>query len=150
MEFYPGFDIESREKDMEFVYGPDVFGPKPEKRTLEAIRSSLQDPSCTGPEILYSIVMDVGRKQDHTAITERNLLYGAVTYAKGTLGKEPVRSQGHIHAISPSCQSSTCEVYEMERTMRETVTQSMRKQGKLSSFHRAGCMPPSTPMWKSR
>ena len=43
MEFYPGFDIESREKDMEFVYGPDVFGPKPEKRTLEAIRSSLQD-----------------------------------------------------------------------------------------------------------
>lgn len=31
MEFYPGFDIESREKDMEFVYGPDVFGPKPEK-----------------------------------------------------------------------------------------------------------------------
>ena len=125
MEFYPGFDIESREKDMEFVYGPDVFGPKPEKRTLEAIRSSLQDPSCTGPEILYSIVMDVGRKQDHTAITERNLLYGAVTYAKGTLGKEPVRSQGH-------------------------VTQSMRKQGKLSSFHRAGCMRPSTPMWKSR
>ena len=113
MEFYPGFDIESREKDMEFVYGPDVFGPKPEKRTLEAIRSSLQDPSCTGPEILYSIVMDVGRKQDHTAITERNLLYGAVTYAKGTLGKEPVRSQGHIHAISPSCQSSTCEVYEL-------------------------------------
>ena len=113
MEFYPGFDIESREKDMEFVYGPDVFGPKPEKRTLEAIRSSLQDPSCTGPEILYSIVMDVGRKQDHTAITERNLLYGAVTYAKGTLGKEPVRSQGHIHAISPSCQSSTCEVYEI-------------------------------------
>ena len=71
MEFYPGFDIESREKDMEFVYGPDVFGPKPEKRTLEAIRSSLQDPSCTGPEILYSIVMDVGRKQDHTAITGR-------------------------------------------------------------------------------
>ena len=25
MEFYPGFDIESREKDMEFIYGPDVF-----------------------------------------------------------------------------------------------------------------------------
>ena len=26
MEFYPGFDIESREKDMEFVYGPeDVY-----------------------------------------------------------------------------------------------------------------------------
>ena len=25
MEFYTGFDIESREKDMEFVYGPDVF-----------------------------------------------------------------------------------------------------------------------------
>ena len=36
-----------------------------------------------------------------------------MTYAKGTLGKEPIRSQGHIHAVSPSCGMSTCEVYEI-------------------------------------
>ena len=43
----------------------------------------------------------------------RDLLYGAVTYSKGLLGTEPVRSQGHIHAVSPSCGASTCEVYEI-------------------------------------
>ena len=75
-----------------------VFGPIVENRTLEAIRQNLMDPQSQGPEIVYSIAMDVGNNQDKQAMLERNLLYGAVTYAKGTIGKEPVRSQGHIHA----------------------------------------------------
>ena len=113
MEFYPGFDIDADEAAMDFHYGNGVFGPEPEKRTLEAIRSSLQDPDCSGPEVLYSIVMDVGKEQDRQKMLDRNLLFGAVTYAKGCVGNEPVRSQGHIHAISPSCNASTCEVYEI-------------------------------------
>lgn len=113
MEFYPGFDIQVDEETMDFHYGEDVFGPVPEKRTLEAIRSSLKDKDCKGPEVLYSIVMDVGKKKDLEAMLKRNLLFGAVHYAKGCVGKEPVRSQGHIHAISPSCNASTCEVYEI-------------------------------------
>lgn len=113
MDFYPGFAISSREEDMDFTYGDDVFHPQAEQRTLESIRASLQDPDSSGPAVPYSIVMDVGRKEDQAAMVERNLLFGAVTYAKGTIGKEPVRSQGHIHAISPSCGSSTCEVYEI-------------------------------------
>lgn len=113
MEFYPGFEIEADEEKMDFRYGEDVFGPEPERRTLEAVRSSLRDPDADGPTVLYSIVMDVGKKKDRANMLERNLLFGAVTYAKGCVGNEPVRSQGHIHAISPSCQASTCEVYEI-------------------------------------
>lgn len=71
------------------------------------------DPDCNGPEVVYSIAMDVGRNQDKDEMLKRDLLYGAVTYAKGTLGEEPVRSQGHIHAVSSSCGMSTCEVYEI-------------------------------------
>jgi glucose-6-phosphate isomerase, archaeal len=41
------------------------------------------------------------------------LLYGAVTYAAGRLGNEPVRSQGHIHKVSPRSGWSTPEVYEI-------------------------------------
>lgn len=41
------------------------------------------------------------------------LLYGAVTYAAGRLGDEPVRSQGHIHTISPHSGWSTTEAYEI-------------------------------------
>ena len=113
MIFYPGFDIKPVFDPLGFEYGKGVFGPEVEYRKLDAIRKSLMDPNCEGPENVYAIAMDVGNETDKTAMLERDLLFGAVTYAKGLLGKEPVRSQGHIHAISPSCNSSTCEVYEI-------------------------------------
>ena len=113
MSFCPGFDIKAVSDPLGFEYGPGVFGPQVELRTLDSIRKSLLDPHCEGPEIVYSIAMDVGNEADKEEIVKRNLLYGAVTYAKGLLGKEPVRSQGHIHAVSPSCGESTCEVYEI-------------------------------------
>lgn len=113
MKFNPGFDIQIDEDKMDFRYGPDTFGPEVEKRHLDDIRQSLSDPNAMGPDVLYSIAMDVGNKKDLTDLKKRNLLYGAVIYSKGQIGEEPVRSQGHIHAISPSCNSSTPEVYEI-------------------------------------
>lgn len=113
LTFSPGFEITPNYEPLGFTYGESVFGPPVEKRSLDAIRQSLRNPECDGPEIVYSIAMDVGEKKDYQEIVKRNLLYGAVTYTEGLLGDEPVRSQGHIHAISPSCNASTCEVYEI-------------------------------------
>ena len=113
MKFYPGFEVRPTADPLGFQYGQGVFGPQVENRTLDSIRKNLRDPHCQGPEIVYSIAMDVGNEKDRAAMLGRNLLYGAVTYAKGKLGEEPVRSQGHIHAFSPSCGISTCEVYEI-------------------------------------
>ena len=107
MEFDPGFAIHMEEETLTFSYGDGAFGPICEKRQLNDIRSSLADADADGPDVLYSIAMDVGMEKDREAIVQRNLLYGAVAYAKGRIGKEPVRSQGHIHAISPSCNAST-------------------------------------------
>ena len=111
--FDPGFDIAPSEDGMGFVYGPGVFGPEVEKRTLDAIRGSLMDPSCEGPEVVYAIAMDVGKEEHRDILDRLHLLYGAVTYAKGSLGNEPVRSQGHIHAVSSFSGKSTPEVYEI-------------------------------------
>jgi glucose-6-phosphate isomerase len=102
MAFEIGFDINFNFEKMDFNYGPNTFGPIVEKRTLDAIRKSLKNPECEGPEIVYSIAMDVGDIKDKEKIIERNLLYGTVMYAEGRLGDEPIRSQGHIHAISES------------------------------------------------
>lgn len=113
MRFDSGLNIKPLFAPLGFSYGKDCFGPEVENRTLDAIRKSLQDPDCEGPEIVYSIAMDVGKIKDKEEIVDRNLLYGVVTYEKGKLGNEPVRSQGHIHAVSSSCNSSTCEVYEI-------------------------------------
>lgn len=113
MIFKPGFEITPTKNPLGFEYGENCFGPEVENRTLDSIRKNLLDQDCTGPEVVYSIAMDVGNKEDKQEMLKRNLLYGAVTYAKGKLGREPIRSQGHIHAISPSCGKSTCEVYEI-------------------------------------
>ena len=113
MEFNPGFKIKVLQKPLDFEYGENVFGPKPELRSLNDIRKSFRNPNAEGPGILYCISMDVGEQKDREAMIERNLLFGVVTYVAGTVGNEPVRSQGHIHAISASCNDSTCEVYEI-------------------------------------
>lgn len=113
MDFYPGFDIKATADPFGFAYGEGVFGPEPEIRRLDDIRASLADPDSAGPEELYAIVMDVGQIADREEIIKRNLLFGAVIYAAGTIGQEPVRSQGHIHAVSASCGAVTPEVYEI-------------------------------------
>ena len=113
MIFNPGFNIEPTTNPMGFVYGADVFGPQVENRLLKDIRKSLSDPDCEGPEVVYAIAMDVGKKIHAELLKERHLLYGVVTYAAGKLGKEPIRSQGHIHWVSKFSHWSTPEVYEI-------------------------------------
>lgn len=113
MMLNPGFGIHLSEDGMDFTYDPDCFGPPCQRRRLADIRASLMNPDCTGPDVLYAIAMDVGRNADRQALLTRNLLFGAVVYARGTIGREPVRSQGHIHACSASCGSSTGELYEI-------------------------------------
>lgn len=113
MEYDPGFQIEVDIDRMEFIYGKDVFGSKTEKRRLDDVRQTLRDKGSTGPEILYAIAMDTGKKEHRQDLLQRQLLYGICLYAPGLVGMEPVRSQGHIHAISASCNSSTPEMYEI-------------------------------------
>ena len=113
MDFHPGFDIEPTANPLGFRLGPDCFGNGTEVRKLDAIRKSLRNPQCDGPEDVYAIMMDVGRKRDREEIVKRNLLFGVVAYAAGRLGDEPIRSQGHIHAVSASCGWSTPELYEI-------------------------------------
>lgn len=113
MKLDTGFNLQVDMKNLSFIYGDDSFGPETEKRKLDDIRGSLSDPSVDGPEIVYAVAMDVGKLIHKEDLIKRNLLYGAMIFEKGIVGKEPVRSQGHIHAISASCNASTCEVYEI-------------------------------------
>jgi len=113
MNFYPGFDIYPTTAPMGFTYGQGVFGPTVENRSLDAIRKSLRNPGCDGPDPVYTIAMDIGKQEHQPLLQSLHLLYGAVTYAAGRLGEEPVRSQGHIHKLSPKSGWSTPEVYEI-------------------------------------
>lgn len=113
MLFDPQLDIRFDAASFTFEYGPGVFGPAPEMRRLGEIRPSLQDPGCDGPDPVYAIAMDVGLCTDREEITKRGILFAAVAYARGSLGRELVRSQGHVHSISPGCGVSTPELVEV-------------------------------------
>jgi len=115
LSFDPGIDVVPVTEPLGFRYSPGSFGPKPELRALSAIRPSLQDPSCAGPDPVYAIVMDIGRGNDRADLEKRMLLFGAVVYAAGMLGREPVRSQGHVHHVSSHSGWSPPEVYEIWR-----------------------------------
>lgn len=110
-----GVEIRLDSASLSFQYGNQVFGPKAVPRRLDEIRTSLRDPFCHGPDPVYAIAMDVGRSEHRDEIVRRMLLFGVVAYASGTLGKELVRSQGHIHAVAPHCGWSTPELIEIWR-----------------------------------
>jgi glucose-6-phosphate isomerase len=113
LEYFPDLPIRLSESTLAFEYGPGIFAPQPEMRRLDAIRPSLLDPRCQGPDPVYGIAMDIGLEAHRALITHHIMLFGAVVYASGSLGSEPVRSQGHIHAISPHSGWSAPEVFEI-------------------------------------
>jgi glucose-6-phosphate isomerase len=111
--FDPGLAVRARPEPMGFEYGTGVFGPEPERRRLDAIRKSLRDPRCEGPDPVYAIAMDVGREEHREELRRRFLLFGVVTFAAGRLGEEPVRSQGHVHKVAPHSGWAPPELYEI-------------------------------------
>ncbi|MEJ7678163.1 MAG: hypothetical protein WKG06_09930 [Segetibacter sp.] len=66
MNFNPGIDIEPVISPLGFKYGKDCFGPEVKRRALNDIRKSLLDPDCEGPDTVYAIAMDVGKKSIQT------------------------------------------------------------------------------------
>ncbi len=113
MSFDPGINIRIVRNPMGFRFGAGVFGPEPEYRSLDAIRPSLSNPSCVGPDPVYAIAMDVGKEEHRNELKVRMLLFGLVTFAAGRLGNEPVRSQGHVHRVSNHSGWSPPELYEI-------------------------------------
>lgn len=99
--------------DLRIAFGPGTDGPDTEIRRLDDIRGSLSDPGATGPEALYGIAMDVAETRDRSVLDENRLLFGIVAFSAGTIGDMPVRSQGHVHAVTPRSGWSPPEVFQI-------------------------------------
>jgi len=113
VKFDPGFDITVSSLALGFKFGQNTFGSPPELRSLAALRPSLRDPQVEGPDPVYAIAMDVGKRVHRKELLQRMLLFGVVTYAKGRLGNEVIRSQGHVHKVSSHSGWAAPEIYEI-------------------------------------
>jgi glucose-6-phosphate isomerase len=107
-----GLELEIDQRDLTLVFGPDVVGPSPEKRSLSQVRSMLEDPDAAGPEHLYTIYMGVSRRDDVQPLAQQGLVYGALVYNYGSLGKERLRNQGHIHSKRSGTELRYSEIFE--------------------------------------
>lgn len=92
-----GLDITLDLADLSFVFGEAMHAVPENRRRLDAVRASLMDPAAAGPDPLYTIYMDFGFERDRERIVADGVLYGGVIYAAGAIGREFVRSQGHVH-----------------------------------------------------
>lgn len=81
-------------------------------RRLDEVRGLLRDPRCAGPDHLYTIYMDIRVPGKAEALRALGLGYGAVVYNHGALGREALRSQGHVHSVAPDTGVAYSELYE--------------------------------------
>jgi glucose-6-phosphate isomerase len=107
-----GLDLRLDAERLALDFGPRVVHPRGERRTLDQIRSMLEDPRASGPEHLYTIYMDIHDESDAPSLRAQGLLYGAVVYNHGVVGHERLRSQGHIHSEKPGTGLRYSEIYE--------------------------------------
>ena len=86
LEFDSGLALGLEETTLAFEYGAGMFGPEPEMRRLDAIRASLLDPQCAGPDPVYGIAMDIGRERIRRRWKKRTLLLWRGSVCGGQAG----------------------------------------------------------------
>jgi glucose-6-phosphate isomerase, archaeal len=107
-----GLDLQLDPEALELRFGPGVVHPDGERRRLDDVRATLADRNASGPDDLYTIYMDIAREEDLPALHAQQLLYGSVVYNHGAIGRERLRSQGHIHSEKRGTGLRYSEVYE--------------------------------------
>lgn len=116
-------DLDFDERTRRFRYAEGVFGPPAEIRGLKDVHGTYQDTTGIGPDWLYAIAMDVYRGEHEAILKKAMLLLGVVAYNRGSVGLEPVRSQGHVHRVSSHSGWSPPEVFEIWQGRAIVVTQ---------------------------
>jgi glucose-6-phosphate isomerase, archaeal len=107
-----GLDLRLDPDSLTIEFGPEIEYPGAEIRTLAQVRPMTEDSQAAGPDHLYTIYMDIHERADRRTLHDQGLLYGAVIYNHGTIGRERLRSQSHRHSRKPGTNLRYSEVYE--------------------------------------
>ena len=109
---FAGFEVRLDPLRLQLSFGSGIRTEDPVVRRLDEVRSLLRDEDASGPEHLYTIYMGVQVPGIAPALQAHGLGYGAVVYNHGSLGRERLRSQGHVHSANPASGVAYSELYE--------------------------------------
>ena len=109
---HAGFEVRLDPEELALAFGVGITTAPATVRRLDEVRPLLRDPDADGPDHLYTIYMDIRVPGLSEALRENGLGYGAVVYNHGALGGEALRSQGHVHSVSPETGAGYSELYE--------------------------------------
>src|SRR5512147_492352 len=98
---YAGYGVRLDPEALALEFASGITTAPVQVRRLDEVRALLRDPASEGPEHLYTIYMDVRVPGLADTLRAHGLGYGAVVYNHGTLGREALRSQGHVHSLAP-------------------------------------------------
>ena len=107
-----GFGVQLDAQSLTLRFAPGVTTAPVVVRRLDEVRALLRDPQASGPDHLYTIYMDIRVPGIGEGLRANGLGYGAVVYNHGALGREALRSQGHVHSASAATGVAYSEVYE--------------------------------------
>lgn len=107
-----GFQVRLDPEALTLEFGPGITTAPVVVRRLDEVRPLLREPEATGPDHLYTIYMDIRIPGVCDLLRANGLGYGAVVYNHGALGKEALRSQGHVHSVALDTGLGYSELYE--------------------------------------
>lgn len=94
-------------------FGEGITSEPVAQRRSQDIAAMLPEPVSDGPDPLYSIYMNVHVPGVSDELLSHGLALGAVVDAHGTIGREFVHSQGHVHSCPPDSDQAYLEIYEI-------------------------------------
>lgn len=87
--------------------------PQYSTRTLEDLSKVLEDPQAQGPDIVYWMYRNTGRKTDAGIQEAYDLRYDLSCFRAAMLGREYLKTSGHYHPHVPGQDVAYPEIYEI-------------------------------------
>jgi glucose-6-phosphate isomerase len=101
----------------------DLKDPLYGVRRLSAMAPVLEDPTCAGPDVMYWMYRNTGKKTCDHLLSQHHLRYDLSVYKHEMLGREFYKTSGHYHPNVPHTSVPYPEVYEVSKGVATYVLQ---------------------------
>ncbi|MCD6361595.1 MAG: glucose-6-phosphate isomerase [Armatimonadetes bacterium] len=108
-----GYRLKFDEETCSISLGSEMRMPQYSTRELSALAKVLEDPAAEGPEVIYWMYRNTGRKTEAGIQEAYDLRYDLSSFRSVMLGREYMKTSGHYHPNIPGEDVAYPEIYEV-------------------------------------